>query len=100
MTELQVTINNLKEVIISADLFLQRLEKAQKDLETPPQHKWDHGDIYVTTPQGNIMIYLKFTAGPPRTVCIVDPTGGLVERKYFNDVMTNAKFLFNIREKL
>ena len=33
MTELQLTINNLKEAIIAADLVLQKLEKAQEALE-------------------------------------------------------------------
>ena len=99
MTELQVTINNLKEVIIAADLFLQRLEKAQKDLETPPPHEWEHGDIFETR-VGCIMVYLKFIYGRPRTVCIVGMTGGLVEHKNFKMALQDAKFLFNIREKL
>ena len=34
MTELQVTISNLKEVCITAELVLEKLEKTQKDLET------------------------------------------------------------------
>lgn len=35
MTELQVTINNLKEAIIASDLVLQKLETTQKDLDKP-----------------------------------------------------------------
>ena len=97
MTELQVTINNLKEVIIAADLFLQRLEKVQKDLEKP--HQWEHGDIFKTG-TGSIMVYLKFTSGRPRTVCVYGPTGGLVRQKDFNGVLQSAKFLFNIKEIL
>ena len=99
MTELQVIINNLKEVIIAADLTLQRLERAQKDLETPPPHVWKHGDIFKTS-TNNIMIYLKFTVEPPRAVCVVGLCGGLVQKGHFTNVMRGAKFLFNIKEKL
>ena len=35
MTELQMTINNLGAVILSAGLVLEKLEKAQKDLDKP-----------------------------------------------------------------
>lgn len=35
MTELQVTINNLKDVLTGGNRLLSRLEKAQKDLEKP-----------------------------------------------------------------
>lgn len=98
MTELQVTINNLKEVCIAAEIILEKLEKAQKDLETSP-HKWEHGDIYETS-TSCIMVYLKFTSGRPRTVCIVGPTGGLVLQEHFDGALRDAKFLFNIREKL
>lgn len=96
MTELQATINNLKEVITSGNRFLHRLEKAQKDL---PPHRWEHGDIFKTY-TGCIMVYLKFTYGHPRIVCVVGRTGGLVERQNFDSVLQNAKFLFNIKEKL
>ena len=99
MTKLQVTINNLKDVCIAAESVLEKLEKAQKDLETPPQHKWEHGDIFKTS-IGNIMIYLRFTVGLPRTVCIVGICGGLVQQGHFNNVLHNARFLFNIKEKL
>jgi len=99
MTELQVTINNLKEVCIAAEMVLEKLKKAQKDLETPPPHVWKHGDIFKTR-TNNIMVYLKFTTKPPQTVCIVGDCGGLVQRKHFNNVLHNAKFLFNIKEKL
>lgn len=40
MTELQVTINNLKEVVIVGDLTVQKLEKAQRDLEKPKVPKF------------------------------------------------------------
>lgn len=35
MTELQVTINNLKDVLTRGNRLLFQLEKAQKDLEKP-----------------------------------------------------------------
>ncbi len=35
MTKLQVTINNLKEMLIAGELVLEKLEKAQNDLEKP-----------------------------------------------------------------
>ena len=99
MTELQVTINNLKEVIIAADLVLEKLEKAKKDLETPPQHKWEHGDIF-RADIGSIMMYLGFTYDDPQLVCVGGLCEGLVEKKYFNEVLREGKFLFNIKEKL
>ena len=103
MTELptyQMSVDNLfKEAITAVDLLLAKLEKAQKDLETPPPHVWKHGDIFKTS-TNNIMIYLRFTVGSPRTVCVVGICGGLVERGHFKNVMKDAKFLFNIKEKL
>ena len=47
MTELQVTINNLKETIIAADLFLQKLEKTQKNLEKPEVPEFPYSFIAV-----------------------------------------------------
>ena len=94
-TELQVTINNLKEGVIAAELMIDTLEKA-KEVET---HKWEHGDIYETR-RGNIMVYLKFVFGPPRTVCIKGICGGMVEPEHFEHTLQDAKFLFNITEKL
>ena len=99
MTILQTTIKSLTQTIIDGTLLLCKLERQQKDLEKPPEHVWEHGDVF-KTPERNIMIYLKFVFGPPRTVCIVGPCGGVVEQQYFKNVLRNAKFLFNIKEKL
>ena len=99
MTELQSSISSLKEVIATGNQLLSQLKKAQKDLETPPQHKWEHGDIFKTN-MNVIMVYLKFAYGRPRTVCVVGGCGGLVEHKNFDGVLRDAKFLFNIKEKL
>lgn len=96
MTELQVTINNLRKACIAA---VDILEKTQKEKETPPQHEWEHGDVYKSS-TGCIMIYLKFSYGRPRTVCVVGGCGGLVEHKNFKGALRDAEFLFNIKEKL
>ena len=94
-TELQVTINNLKEGVIAAELMIDTLEKA-KEVET---HKWEHGDIYETW-TGNIMVYLKFAFGPPQTVCLEGLCSGMVKPEHIERTLQNAKFLFNITEKL
>lgn len=100
MTELESSIGSLKKATLEGYTLLAKLERAQKDLKKSPPHKWEHGDIFKSN-VGCIMVYLRFLFEPsPRTVCIVGPTGGLVERQYFDGVMTNAKFLFNIKEKL
>ena len=99
MTELQTTIKSLIQTIIDETILLGRLERQQKEIEKNPPHKWEHGDIYKSN-TGCIMVYLKFTSGPPLTVCIRGRTGGMVERKHFDNALKDATFLFNIREKL
>ena len=99
MTELQKTINHLEAVCFAANLVLERMKKAQKDLEKPTPHKWEHGDIF-RAPPNVILMYLKFSPRPPQIVSIVGPTGGAVKREFFAETIQDAKFLFNIREKL
>jgi len=62
MTELQVTINNLKEACIAAELFLEKLEKAQKDLENPETPRFPSSFTVVrdkTFPTGHYVIGLE-----------------------------------------
>lgn len=94
MTGLQVTINNLKEVIIATDLVLTKLEKAQKDLEVPP-HKWEHGDVFRNS--SNVeMIYIKLGDESAEVFCLSNCTGHHKPELWLSD----GKFLFNIKEKL
>lgn len=90
----RMEINHRMEIF---NLRIVDLEKAGENLEQT--HKWEHGDVFKTS-VNNIMIYLKFTIGPPRTVCIHGPTGGMVEQKNIKNILQDAKFLFNIKEKL
>ena len=97
MTELQSSISSLKEVITSGNRLLFKLEKAQKDLDTPPQHRWEHGDVFRnchTVP----MICIKISGRPLEVFC----TGGCIgHRKSETDLfLKDGKFLFNIKEKL
>ncbi len=94
MTELQVTINNIKEVLIAGDLIVKKLEKAQKDLEKPPEHKWKHMDVFMGR-SGAEMIFIT-CAGEDKVYCI-DCCIGHGETREWTE---NAKFLFNIKEKL
>jgi hypothetical protein len=100
MTELQVTINNLKELIIAAEFGLEKLEKAQKDLETPSQHKWEHGDVFSNCKTSTMICIRDIAAStkPIRVFCLSGigcDFGHLPE-----DFLKDGKFLFNIKEKL
>ena len=105
MTELQVTINNLKEVCITAGLVLEKLEKAQKDLENPPQHIWKHGDVFVNINEEVMICYNDVTRGAGngllRAICIVCESGlvGCCTHR-MEAFLPGAKFLFNIKDKL
>ena len=101
MTELQVTINNLKEVCIAADLVLDKLEKAQKDLETPPLHKWKHGDVFENR-YGTAMICIEdMRNGQESQIRVYCLTGPGCDCTHSSAVfLEKAKFLFNIKEKL
>lgn len=99
MTRLEIVIDELQKASIVADELLTELVAKQKDLEKPPPHKWEHGDVFKTS-LNIIMVYLKFAYEPPQTVCVVGNCGGLVERQYFDKILQDGKFLFNIKEKL
>ena len=100
MTELQVTINNLKETIIAADLFLQKLEKTQKDLEKPPPHQWKHGDIFRNA-FGVIMIFTQNPSdGYKYVFCISGPCHCGHSQIEVEELLDEGEFLFNIKEKL
>ena len=101
MTDLQIAIRRLQAETTAAKLVLEKLEKAQKDLETPPQHKWEHGDVfsYFTT----TMIYIcemewSFDrTGKEYVFCISGPCDCTHPPESF---LKEGKFLFNIKEKL
>ena len=99
MTELQVTINNLKEVCIAAELVLEKLEKAQKDLESP--HGWKHGDVFETR-YGSPMICIDDMCNGRnsriRVYCLTGPGCDCTHSSVV--FLEKAKFLFNIKEKL
>ena len=100
MTKLQVTINNLKDVCIAAELVLEKLEKAQKDLETPPPHKWEHRDIFENQFR-NIMICIEdITFAPKELLVFCLTAGGCDCHHHSGDFLPKGKFLFNIKEKL
>ena len=97
MTDLQVTITNLKAVCFAANLVLERLEKAQKDLEKPPPHKWEHGDVFENE-WGVTMIYITSTLqGRMYVYCISGSCDCFHKPENF---LSTGKFLFNIKEKL
>jgi len=63
-----------------------------------PQHVWKHGDVFVSS-NGNTMIYFNFCAGrKPQAVCVEAPVGG--PSLNLENSLRNAKFLFNIKEKI
>ncbi len=95
MTELQVTINNLKDVLTSGNRLLFRLEKAQKDLEAPP-HKWEHGDVFENN-FGVTMVYI-IRSRLEYVFCISGSCDSHHADLPF--LLENGKFLFNIKEKL
>ncbi len=98
MTELQTTIKSLTQTIINETPLLGRLERRQKDLEKSPEHIWKHGDVFKTNTDV-IMMYFKFvTNDPPQAICIVGNCGG--PALDLDCSLNNAKFLFNIKERL
>ncbi len=98
MTEIQTTINDLQRIIAIGNRLAHRLEKAQKDLETPPSHKWKHGDVFLND-FGVRMIYirLKLEIKKEYVFCISGPCGYAHNTE---DFLSTGKFLFNIKEKL
>ena len=96
MTELQSSISSLKEVIATGNQLLSQLEKAQKDLETPPQHKWEHGDVFLYFKLPMICIRdIAASTRPIRVFCVGGK--GCDYRHASEDFLRDGKFLFNNR---
>ena len=97
MTELQSSIRSLNEVISVGNILLTKLEKVQKDSETLPQHRWEHGDVFENN-CGVRMVFIKLAEKRPQIYCLGSCTGHNVDETA--SYLTNAKILFNIKEKL
>ena len=96
-TDLLVAIHNLKGTISIGSRLLGKLEKQQKDLEAPPQHKWEHGDVFKNDSAVE-MIYIKRRGVRAQVFCLGACTGhDEQETRLF---LIEGKFLFNIKEKL
>ncbi len=93
MTELQSSINSLKEACIAAEVLLDKLEKIKK-LEKP-SHVWKHMDVFLNKSK-DPMLYIVGYDLPEQVFCIGSCTGEHVARRWLKD----AKFLFNLQEKL
>ena len=93
--QVQVTINNLKEMVIAAEMVLEKLEKAQKDLETPPPHKWKHGDVFENRWGVTMICIMQF--GRTQVFCMPGPCSSTHDP---DEILREGKFLFNIKEKL
>lgn len=91
MTESQQIIDNLKTAIKAAGDILGILEKA----EQPAEHVWEHGDVFESG--AFILMYLYYASTEIQIVYLNQPwmTTSPVE-----EYLRNAKFLFNIKEKL
>lgn len=100
MTELQVTINNLKDVVTSGNRLLFHLEKAQKDLEAPPQHKWEHGDVFLNEFEIPMICIQEISpsSGGFQVFCLSGSGCDCHHRS--RGFLSNGKFLFNIKEKV
>jgi hypothetical protein len=101
MTELQSSISSLKKVITSGNELLSRLEETQKDLETPPQHKWEHGDIFENRYGTDMICIEDMRNGQKSQIRVYCLTGPGCDCTHNTAVfLEKAKFLFNIKEKL
>ena len=100
MTDLQIAIRRLQAETAAAKLVLEKLVKAQKDLEKPPQHKWEHGDIFKSA-AGTTMVCVHKNQGGLHVFCISWEGCDLNHSEYDTlNILSTAKFLFNIKEKL
>lgn len=95
MTELQVTINNLKEGVIAAELMIETLEKTK---ESEP-HKWEHGDVFQNE-FGVIMIHIRSDIPNTQNVFVFCISGACDCYHKPSDFLKHGRFLFNIKEKL
>lgn len=95
MTELQVTICNLKDALIAGELFLMKMEKAKKDLEKTPPHKWEHGDVFMNDLKCP-MILMSCRGEKDKVFCLGPCTG----HRNASEWLARGKFLFNVKEKL
>jgi len=98
MTELQLAIGHLKEAISVGNVLLAKMEAKQKDLEKPPPHKWEHMDVFQNS-MGVNMIFISCYGLQDEVFCIGSCTGNHAGYDTKN-WLKNAKFLFNLKEKL
>ena len=95
MTQVYETIKKLQEIHGIGEVFLLEIRKLRKDLETPPGHKWEHGDVFRNS--SNVeMIYIELGDESAEVFCLSDCTGHHKPELWLKD----GKFLFNIKEKL
>ena len=99
--DIRLYLHSNGSVFIDAAEYWPTQEGAQIVLDKyypKPKHVWEHGDVFKTR-SGVIMMFHSFCAErKSEAICIVGlcngPAGNLEE------VLQNAKFLFNIEEKL
>lgn len=98
MTELSVIISNLKGALELATNAAELIsEKTPKDLEKPPPHKWEHGDVFRNT-AGVTMIYIASLINPQKFIFCI--SGPCCCDHTIKEWLIEGKFLFNIKEKL
>jgi len=63
-----------------------------------PKHVWKHGDVFMS---GDLsMIYIKYDNGKPaQAICLESPVSGPAFGN-MSHRLNEAKFLFNIKEKI
>lgn len=91
MSELQKTINNLKQVLEAGDVVLRKLLEEE---EAEPEHVWEHGDVFENK-CGVKMVYLTLLDGD-----LVFRLSSICQGHRPIDFLPGATFLFNIKEKL
>ena len=106
MTILQMAIEKLKTEMKVVETLARNVErKLVAQSEKPPEHIWEHGDVFVTIGSEYMICYKDITRGISkgrfRTICLV-PDDYLNGCNTHNseDFFPNAKFLFNIKDKL
>lgn len=97
MTELELAIAHLKVATLEGYILLAKMERASKDLKKPPPHIWKHMDVFRNR-DGIEMICINCFGSPIKIFCIGQCTGHDSENT--KEWLKNAKFLFNIKEKL
>lgn len=72
-------------------------EDAQAVLDKfQPKHVWKHGDVFINR-TGTTMIYIMLINKPQIFCCPGECSGHVTDMEYY---LENAKFLFNIKEKI